>query len=395
MSIDRDGVTSPWRGCASVWHSAKRRVRTGACPLTPGWTTERCWSGRPRCCRPAGRPTHAGASSRPSRRPSGPATPKRLARPCSVSAGCGSTSSAAPTSTRPTGRRSTGRILATTDPRLTARLRLRRAADARYGADGPKDDVRAALDELRRLGDPLALAHGLSLAAPHAARPARRDRAGRRARRAGRGGGPGRRPDWSSLLGLALDDDRRVPRRPSTDAMRSLQRLRVRVDELGHDADPLRHPDDRGRWRSSGPGVCRRWRRRSTSVRRSGLEVGERDADNWYAAAAARAALVPGPGDRARARRRRARRLTDAHPPQPGLPGHRRRAGRRGRRRRTRRGWRLAGVAPFDEPPHGLAPSSVWLGTMFEVVEAYDRLGGRERSRRSPTRRCSRSPTCR
>ena len=34
----------------------------------------------------------------------------------------------------------------------------------------------------------------------------------------------------------------------------------------------------------------------------------------------------------------------------------------------------LAGVAPFDEPPHGLAPSSVWMGTMFAVVEAYDRL---------------------
>ena len=261
-------------------------------------------------------------------------------------------------------------ILATADPRLTARLRLRRAADARHGADGSKDDVRAAVDELRRLGDPLALAHGLSLAhhtllAPHDTmeRAAVLDELVEVAARAG--------DPLVSLLGLLWTTiDAFLAGRP--DAMRSLQRLRARADEMDHDLIRYvtRTIEVMALLRA---GHLEEAEATLDDVRRSGQEVGERDADNWFAAQLLELRWFQG---RAIELAPAITALADSpvltRPNRAYLAATAALAAEAGDEDGAR--VALAGVAPFDEPPHGLAPSCVWMGTMCAVVEAYDRL---------------------
>jgi tetratricopeptide (TPR) repeat protein len=260
---------------------------------------------------------------------------------------------------------------ATSDPLLRARLRLRGAVDARYGADATPDDVRAALDELRLLDDPRALANGLSLVhhtllAPQDAEE-RAAVLGELTAVAARAANP-----YLTLVGVLWTTiDAFLEGRP--DAMRSLQHLRAKADELGNGVIRYvtRIIEVMSLLRA---GQLDDVELLLEDLLRFGTDVGETDAFIWYSAQLlalrwyqGRAVeLLPAMGDLANSpvltRFNRAYLATSAAlAAEAGADDEARVA--------------LAGVAPFDGPPHGLAPSSVWLGTMFAVVEAYARLG--------------------
>ncbi|MBV9953276.1 MAG: tetratricopeptide repeat protein [Acidimicrobiia bacterium] len=260
---------------------------------------------------------------------------------------------------------------ATTDPLIRARLRLRGAVDARYGADGSQDDVWTAVDELRRLDDPRALANGLSLVhhtllAPEDAE-ARAAILGELTAVAARAANP-----YLTLVGVLWTTiDAFLEGRP--DAARSLQHLRAKADELGNGVIRYvtRTIEVMAMLRA---GQLDDVELLLDDLLRFGTDVGETDAFTWYSAQLltlrwyqGRATeLLPAMGDLANSpvltRFNRAYLATSA-----ALAAE---AGAEDEARVA-----LAGVAPFDGPPHGLAQSSVWLGTMFAVVEACAHLG--------------------
>jgi len=252
------------------------------------------------------------------------------------------------------------------DPVAAARLTVRLAAERRYAEGIALDDVREAVDGVRMLELPAATSEALSLVhhlllAPHD-RIEREQIARELVAVSAQTGSPQhvlKALVWSTADAFLTGD---------RDGPRLLARLRVRADELDHAVFRyvVRTIDIMLLLRA---GNIAESEALLDEVHALGIDAGEVDATTWYAGQLLAVRWLQGrQGEMLDA----SRALADS----PNVnPANRAFAAVRaalaaasGNADEAR--VALARVDPFGAPPSGLAPSSVWLVTMFAVVEA-------------------------
>jgi len=262
-------------------------------------------------------------------------------------------------------------------PTLRARLMVRLAAEACYAEGAPPADLRSAVETVRAFDDPGATAEALSLLhhvllAPHD-RTEREHVAHDLVAVAARDTNTPQTAltglMWSTIDAFLAGD---------TEAPRRLARLRLRARELDHAAiSYLARVIELMCWLRAGR--IAEVEHALDEVHTMGVDVGEADASPWMAGQILSIRWLQG-------RQHEVLDVARAVADSPDLTRSNRvypavwAAFAAASGARDEAHVALARVDPFGDPPHGLAPSSMWLVSMFAVVEALRHLADAERA---------------